>query len=216
MNINLGRPSGSYVPFAVTSIIDKEERSTAVDVPWGYYIASKNSRILTRVMTTSINSCIGYLFWDQLKSNFLFAHISTDGEACSVVSLIKELSGDDYSDDALFVCVTGMMPTTSTTNRINHIVSNLQRPHRYFNTACGGVMVDLVLESITQSKGPKGENIRVSKDEKIAAMRKAPHLPLIGIDVGNSWIGTGSVHCPPMAQVRGRAGSLGKSTVSSF
>lgn len=211
MNINVGKPSGTYIPFAVTKIVDKETASTAVDVPWGYYLASRQRRILTRVMTTSINSCIGYLFWDKVHCNFLFAHISTDGEACSVVSLVKELTGEIYSDEALFVCVTGMGPTEATTTRINHIVSNIGRPHRYFNTACGGVMVDIALETIIQSKGPVAENIKISKEEKQAAMKKANKLPLYGIELSNSWLGTGQVTCPAIVnKTRGRSGSLEK------
>lgn len=211
MNINVGKPSKSYAPFAVTKIVDKETASTAVDVPWGYYLASQKRRILTRVMTTSINSCIGYLFWDKVTCNFLFAHISTDGEACSVVSLVKELTGEIYSDEALFVCVTGMGPSNATTARINHIVSNIGRPHRYFNTPCGGVMVDIALETITQSKGPVAENVKISKEEKKAAMQKENKLPLYSIELSNSWTGTGKIACPPIVmKTRARSSSLDK------
>ncbi|HVL01357.1 MAG TPA: hypothetical protein VM553_16180 [Dongiaceae bacterium] len=210
MNINISKPSKNYVPFAATPIKDKEATSTAVDVPWGYYLASKNRRILTRVMTTSINSCIAYLFWDKDSNNFLFAHISTDGEACSAVSLVKELTGETYSENALFVCVTGMGPSDATTTRIKHIVSNLDRPHRYFNTPCGGVTIDLSQESIIQSKGPVAENVKISKEEKSNAMKKENKLPLNPIALSNSWVGTGTVVCPPIKVVRGRSGSLDK------
>ncbi|MFZ5603069.1 MAG: hypothetical protein ACOY7J_11515 [Pseudomonadota bacterium] len=217
MNINTGRLIKAYSEFLVTKIADKETVSTAVDVPWGYYIASQQRRILTRVMTTCLNSCIGYLFWDKVNCNFLFAHISTNGETCSAISLVKELSNGIYGEGTLFVCITGKMPTDSTAARINHLINELGQPHRCFNAPSGGVRVDLSLETIVETTGPAAENIRISKDDKIAAMKKDDTLPLYAIDVSNSWVGAGTLACSPVpkpkTQGRARASSLSKNTV---
>lgn len=209
MNINTAKTSTNYVPFLVTEIVGSEATSTAVEVPWGFYIASQNRRILTRAVTTSLGSCIAYLFWDPENSNFLFAHVSTNGEACSVVNLVRELTGERYSGSAYFVCATGKTPTDSTTARINHIVSNIGQPHRYFHSRNGGVTVDIGQETIVQSGGPVAPIAILSGDTKRAALTKREDLPLEGIQVTTSWIGSTSGSCPELARTRGRAGSVG-------
>ena len=214
VNINSVKAASSYVPFLVNKITDVEEESTAVEVPWGFYFASQQRRILTRAMTTDLASCIAYIFWDEDKRNFFFAHVSTNGEACSVVSLVKELSGNEYSEGALFICVTGRMPQDTTTQRINHIVENLDKPHRFFNTDTGGVTIDLSLETLVRARKPKAHITAVSKEEKKDAKAKDQKFPLIGIKVSNSWVGTGTIDCPKMKVTRGRSGSLGKTDYS--
>ena len=185
MNINTVEPSKQYLKEEVTDIPDAEVTSTAVDVPWGFYLASQKKRILTRALTTSIASCIAYIFWDKEKLNFFFGHVSSDGEACSVVSLVKELTNEEYSETAFFICVTGKRPKDTTAARINHIIENLNQPHRLFNTDTGGVVIDIALETVKKTTGPVGQMKAVSKSDKNNALFKDKKLPLIGIKVEN-------------------------------
>ncbi|ROS05591.1 hypothetical protein EDC56_1133 [Sinobacterium caligoides] len=188
MKIVTAKESSRYSGHEVSKITDSETSSAAVEVPWGFYLASQGRRILTRVMTGSINSCFAYFFWDKERSNFFFAHVSTDGEAASVASLVKKLSGNNYSDQSLFVCVTGVAPQSTTVKRINYIVENINKAHRFFNAKDGGVTFDLSLESITETGGAVAPNTRISRKERTLAMIKPPKLPLEGMQVHDSWV----------------------------
>jgi len=67
-------------------------------------------------------------------------------------------------------------------------------------------MVDIALETITQSKGPVAENVKISKEEKKAAMQKDNKLPLYSIELSNSWTGTTTINSG--AHLTGTASSI--------
>ncbi|OUS24221.1 hypothetical protein A9Q99_25105 [Gammaproteobacteria bacterium 45_16_T64] len=208
MNINSIRAVDSCSAFAVKVISEAEVSSTAVEVPWGFYIASRQQRILTRATTVSIASCIAYIFWDKGNQNFLFAHVSSDGEACSVVNLVKELTGERYSSEAYFVCVVGKSPSAPTYARVNHIIENIGQNHRCVRTDTGGVTVDIAQETLIKTNGPVAKIKAIPEQEKIAALSKGRGEPLNPIQVSSSWTGGTGGGCPAMAGVRGRSTSL--------
>ena len=153
-----------------------EDKAVVYEVPWGFY-AGFTSHVPLKLGTDCMNSCFAYISSYGQGRKVFFAHVSSDGEADHIVSMLTDPSAEDRK---LLACaaVVGQNPQQTTLNRIQKIIDRAQVPHVVLRASTGAVTftpstgnVECV-KSVKATDQPDGPSRR-------AAMGKSTASPLI-------------------------------------